>query len=71
MLREDIFGKIRKENLEYARQAKADKELDGCTFAPDTLQSRRAMLNNDGQEVRDLYGFLSDQQRFLEYRSMK
>lgn len=71
MLRERIFKKIKNETHEEKIQNKLDAEMEHCTFAPDTLQSRRAVLNGEDQEVRDLYGFLSDQQRFLEYKSMK
>lgn len=70
-MRENISTTIREENLEYLRREKAEKEVAGCTFEPDTRMSRKAMLNGESGDTRDLYHFLSDQQRFLEYKSMK
>lgn len=45
----------------------ADDELKECSFEPLTYES----LRNPDAETRDLYGFLSDQQRFLEERNQK
>lgn len=40
--------------------------MDGCTFVPDTRKSKKAQ-----DQPRDLYNFLSDQQRHLENKNMK
>ena len=64
-----MFDELRNENLEAKQRAQAEKELKECSFRPDTHRSKRP-----GEEMvppRDLYGFLSDQQRFLETKNMK
>jgi hypothetical protein len=40
--------------------------MNGCTFAPDTKKSKKG-----ADQPRDLYNFLSDQQRHLENKNMK
>ena len=44
--------------------------MEECTFIPDTTISKRPgePLN---QQPRELYGFLSDQQRYLEVKNLK
>jgi len=66
--REEIFHKIKQDNINLAREEKEYKELEDCTFEPDTYNSKRneAELQNH----RDLNGFLNDQQRFLEFKSL-
>ena len=66
--REEIFDQFKKENKTLAKEEAAYKELEDCTFQPDTYDSKRP---NDDMEQRDLYEFLNDQQRFLEYKSLK
>lgn len=66
--REEIFDQFKRDNKILAREEAAYKELEHCTFQPDTYDSKRA---NDDVEQRDLYEFLNDQQRFLEYKSLK
>lgn len=51
------------------QEQQAQRELQECSFTPNTARSKRP-----GEELvppRDLYGFLSDQQRFLETKNMK
>lgn len=50
------------------QEDQAIRELDQCTFAPDTQKTRRV---NNTLASRDLYDFLNDQQRFLEYKNLK
>lgn len=66
--REEIFDQFKRDNKILAAEEKAYKELENCTFQPDTYDSKR---HNDDVEQRDLYEFLNDQQRFLEYKSLK
>ena len=61
-------GEFKKDNKILAKEEAAYKELENCTFQPDTYDSKR---HNDDVDQRDLYEFLNDQQRFLEYKSLK
>lgn len=65
--REQIFDKFKKDNKTLAAEEASFKELEHCTFQPDTYDSKK----NNNKEQRDLYEFLNDQQRFLEYKSIK
>ena len=46
------------------KQMQAEKELEGCTFAPQ-LQTKKK------QEKRDLNKFLEDQKKYLEMKEQK
>jgi hypothetical protein len=62
--REQDFDRARNEKLEALQREKRAKEVEECSFTPATNKPRFS-------EQRDLYGFLSDQQRFLENKNMK
>ena len=55
--------------IDYLQEERAKAELEPCTFQPDTKKSKRP--EELMEPKRDLYDFLSDQQRFLEYKNMK
>ena len=55
--REEIFDQFKKENKVLAKEEAAYKELEHCTFQPDTYDSKRP---NDDMDQRDLYEFLND-----------
>ena len=54
--REQIFDKFKKDNKTLAAEEATFKELEHCTFQPDTFDSKR----NTNVEQRDLYEFLND-----------
>ena len=51
------------EKLRMLKQIQEEKELEGCTFAPQMLTKKR--------EKRDLGKFLEDQQKYLEMKQKK
>ena len=55
--------------IDYLQKERAQAELEECTFKPQTIKSKRP--DEIVEPQRDLYEFLNDQQRFLEYKNMK
>ena len=49
------------------KREREQQEMEECSFTPDTSLSKKAVF----PQQRNLYGFLSDQQRFLENKNMK
>ena len=49
------------------KQYQEDKELEGCTFAPDRVTKKK----KEQTEVRDLSKFLEDQKKYEEMRQQK
>lgn len=47
---------------------KAQKEMEGCSFKPDTYNSKRT---EDELQQREFFGFLADQQKYLENKQIK
>jgi len=68
MERERQFLDKKAFNAEQQKQMAFDQEMEQCSFEPDTRKSNR---NERYNQPRDLYNFLSDQQRHLENKNMK
>lgn len=67
--REELFQKLKNNNLAYMQHEQAEKELEGCTFEPDTYNSKRIGEIEEGP--RHFYEFLDHKQRFLEHKNLK
>ena len=57
------FEKKKQEKIRAAKQDKAEKETDGCTFEPET--------NVKSEDARDIDTFYKDQKSFLEKKQKK
>ncbi len=61
------FEDKKRMKVEQMRAEKQDKELDGCTFAPQMMTKKKKNV----AQPRDLNKFLEDQQRYEEARKEK
>jgi hypothetical protein len=66
--REKQFLERKAYKVEQQKMLAFDQEMEECSFEPDTKKSNK---NSRYNQPRDLYNFLSDQQRHLENKNMK
>ena len=64
----DEDAKRKEEKIRIMKQMQEEKELEGCTFAPQMLTKKK---NTTAGEARDLNKFLEDQQKYLEKKRQK
>lgn len=65
--REELFLELKNEKVAQLGDDQVAREMAECNFHPETYASKRA----GDDQPRDLYDFLSDQQRFLENTNLK
>jgi hypothetical protein len=58
-------ARLKEEKIRIMKQIQEEKELEGCTFAPQIVTKRK------NPEKRDLNKFLDDQQKYLEMKQQK
>ena len=67
--REELFLQIKEQTIKMKQMEKSQKEMEECSFKPDTSVSKRP--GEQEYQPRELYGFLSDQQRYMETKNLK
>ena len=65
--REELFLELKHDRVAQLGEDQDAREMAECNFHPQTYASKRA----GDDQPRDLYDFLSDQQRFLENTNLK
>ena len=66
--REELFLELKHDKIARLREDEDARVMQECNFQPYTSASKRP---GEDQTPRDLYDFLSDQQRFLENTNLK
>lgn len=59
----------KEEKIKMIKQMQEEKELEGCTFAPQMLTKKKK--KTDAEEKRDLNKFLDDQKKYMEKKEAK